>query len=333
MTNRFSPDVILRSRVRLARNIVDYPFPPVLDNACRQEIVAKVSSALATSNFNSNTDIADPIRAHILAEDHLISREFAAEKEAHALFLSHDRDISIMVCEEDHLRIQAFANGLALKEAKYKATEAERLLNQSIRFAFDNDLGYRTHCPTNLGTAMRASVMMFLPALTFTKRMGELKTNLEKIGITVRGLYGEGTAADACIYQVSNSLSLGLSEEDLIQKVETIAQRIAEDEQAARNSLFTANRNALTDKIYRSLGILRYAHMLSSKEFFDCYVYVRLGISLGLVPETDHTALDGLLQTAMPAHILLQDRHAAEDASLRDCLRAQTVRNTLGGRN
>lgn len=333
MNDRFSSDVILRSRVRLARNIVDYPFPPVLDNACRQEIIEKAAAILSLNDFTANPEIDDPVRAHVLAEDHLISREFANEKETHALFLSSDRDISVMVCEEDHLRIQAFANGLALHKANIKAVETERTLNQSIRFAFDNDLGYRTHCPTNLGTGMRASVMMFLPALTWSKRMNELQANLEKIGITVRGLYGEGSAADACIYQVSNSLSLGLSEEDLVQKVETVALRIAEDEQAARKSIFSASHDILTDKIFRSLGILRYAHMLSGKEFFECYAYTRLGISLGLIRETDLTTLDGLLQAAMPAHILLQDHRAAENTVLRDRLRAKTVQNTLGGKN
>lgn len=332
MNDLYSPDVILKSRVRLARNIIDYPFPPVLDTACRREIIEKISKALENKNLIAVKELEDTTKALALAEEHLISREFANEKEPHALFLSSDREISVMVCEEDHLRIQAFANGLALHEAKNKAIDTERTINKSVRFAFDNALGYRTHCPTNLGTAMRASVMMFLPALTWTNRMGDLKTNLEKIGITVRGLYGEGTAADACIYQVSNSLSLGVTEEDLVQKVETVALRIAEDESNARKSVFSANKDILTDKIFRALGILQYAHMLSGKEFLDCYAYVRLGVSLGLTKSIEYTALDGLLQQAMPAHILLQDA-AANDPALRDRLRAKTVRNTLGGRN
>ncbi len=333
MENKYSPEVILRSRVRLARNIVDYPFPPVLDDVCRREIIEKVSAILTKNNFSTCTDLADSVHAHALAEEHLISREFANSKETRALFLNAARDISVMVCEEDHLRIQAFASGLSLTDAKKMALDTERMLDAQIRFAYDNDLGYRTHCPTNLGTAMRASVMMFLPALTLAKRMGDLKGQLEKIGITIRGLYGEGSSADAFIYQISNSLSLGLSESDIVHKVETVALRIAEDEIEARKNIFASNKDSLTDKIFRSLGILEYAHMLSGKEFLDCYAYIRLGISLELIQTIDYTKLDALLQAAMPAHILLQDQNAANDTALRDRLRAQTVRNAIGGRN
>lgn len=333
MENKYSPEVILRSRVRLARNIVDYPFPPVLDDTCRREIIEKAASVLTKNDFAACTDLEDPAQAHVLAEEHLISREFANSKEIRALFLNAARDISVMVCEEDHLRIQAFQSGLSLADAKKMALDTERSLDAHIRFAYDSDLGYRTHCPTNLGTAMRASVMMFLPALTLAKRMGDLKGQLEKIGITVRGLYGEGSSADACIYQISNSLSLGLSEDDLVHKVETVAIRISEDEMEARKSIFASNKDSLTDKIFRSLGILEYAHMLSGKEFLDCYAYIRLGISLGIIQKVHYTILDTLLQAAMPAHILLQDKNAANDTALRDRLRAQTVRKAIGGRN
>lgn len=333
MNDRYSPAVILKSRVRLARNIIDYPFPPVLNEVCRKEIIEKAATVLLAQSYTQIDELFTVEKALALSEDHLISREFANEKEPHALFLSPDRNISVMVCEEDHLRIQAFSDGLALAEAKNNAVAAERLLNAQIRFAFDEKTGYRTHCPTNLGTAMRASVMMFLPALTLTNRMRDLQLQLEKIGITVRGLYGEGSAADACIYQLSNSLSLGLSEDDLVQKVEAVALRIAEDEVAAQSNLFTANPDMLTDKVFRALGILQYAHMLSGKEFFECYTYVRFGIALGMIENIGYPALDALLSQAMPAHICLQNSGAAKNTALRDRLRAQTVRNSIGGRN
>lgn len=329
MKSNISPDVILRSRVRLARNIVDYPFAPVLNDACRKEIIEKAGQALLAEGYTRNNAIDTPVLAHALAEEHVISREFAASKETRALFTSTDLNVYIMVCEEDHLRIQSFSDGLSLSEAGKRALEIERSLNASIRFAFHPDLGYLTHCPTNLGTAMRASVMMFLPALTLAKRMGDLKSQLEKIGVTIRGLYGEGSAADAYMYQISNSLSLGLSEADLLKKTESVAQRIAEDELRTREALFKANEDTLTDKIFRSLGILKYATMISGKEFLDCFAYVRLGVSLGLLKGIDLAVFDKLLHLASPAHILTQTPDAANNTALRDKLRASIIKKCL----
>ncbi|MBQ9133352.1 MAG: ATP--guanido phosphotransferase [Clostridia bacterium] len=322
-------DVILRSRVRLARNIVDYPFAPVLNTACRKEIIEKAENALRTNGYTRQNDTDNTVAVHALSEENLVSREFADDKELHALLCNADANTYIMVCEEDHLRIQSFADGADLTTAGKRAFAAERLLNEKIKFAFDRELGYLTHCPTNLGTAMRASMMMFLPALTMLGRMGDLKSQLEKIGVTIRGLYGEGSAADAYMYQISNRLSLGLSEDDLLRKIESVASRIAEDELRARKSLLAARSDALTDKILRSLGILKYAHMISGKEFLDCYAYVRLGISLGLIDSVQLSELDKLLYEAMPAHLIAKNKDAASDATLRDKLRAETIKRRI----
>lgn len=322
-------DVILRSRVRLARNIVDYPFAPVLNTACRKEIIEKTENALLADGYTRRCDLDNAISVHALSEENLVSREFADDKELHALFSNADADTYIMVCEEDHLRIQSFADGADLTAAGKRAFTVERLLNEKIKFAFDRELGYLTHCPTNLGTAMRASVMMFSPALTMLGRMGDLKSQLEKIGVTIRGLYGEGSAADAYMYQISNQLSLGLSEDDLLRKIESVANRVAEDELRARESLLTARRDALTDKILRSLGILKYAHMISGKEFFDCYAHVRLGVSLGLIGSVQLSELDKLLYEAMPAHLIQKNKDAASDTALRDRLRAEVIKQRI----
>lgn len=322
-----SNDVIMRSRVRIARNIKDYPFPPVLNDTCRKEIIEKVASAAAAHGYVNDEKINDAIYAHALSEENLISREFAAEKERHALLRNDECETFVMVCEEDHLRIQSFADGLDLEKAGSRAIECERMLGQKINFAFDNELGYLTRCPTNLGTAMRASVMMFLPSLTISNRMGEVKTQLEKIGMTIRGMYGEGSAADAYMYQISNRLSLGSSEQDLLLKTEAVAKRIADDERNARNAVFNANRDKLTDKIMRSLGTLKYAHILSSKEFLDCYAFVRLGISLGIC-DIPLEKLDALLYRAMPAHVMSANENA-ENAGERDKLRAKIIRENL----
>lgn len=324
------PDVVLSTRVRLARNVVDYPFPPVLNETGRREIIEKAAKAIEAGGFTRDMRISDAVYVHALAEKNLVSREFADDKETHALFVNAEKNTYIMVCEEDHIRIQAYTAGLALSEAYQHALSAERILNEKIRFAFDEDLGYLTRCPTNLGTAMRASVMMFLPALTMTNRMGELKSQLEKIGMTIRGMYGEGSAADACLYQISNQLSLGICEEDILRKTDTIAQKIAEDEVSARASLFKANVDTLTDKIMRCVGILHYATIISSKEFFDCYTYARLGFCLGITKTPNGKALDHLLYEIMPANILLCSRqNNLNDPKFRDKLRAQMIHKQL----
>ena len=323
-------DVILRSRVRLARNIVDYPFPPVLNTACRKEIIEKCGNALLPNGYIRKDDRQGSIAMFAMAEANLVSREFAGDKELHALFVHEESGTYIMVCEEDHLRIQSFADGADLMTAAKNAFSAEKLLHGNIKLAFDAELGYLTHCPTNLGTAMRASVMMFLPALTMLGRMGDVKSELEKIGITIRGLYGEGSAAEAFMYQVSNRLSLGLSEEDLLRKVQSVANRVEEDEIRARASLLASNRDQLTDKILRALGILKYAHMISGQEFLDCYAHVRLGVSLGLIENVELSELDKLLYEAMSAHILLQNKEAATDTALRDKMRASIIQEKLG---
>ena len=325
----FSPAVILSTRVRLARNLVDYPFPPVLDKTGRTEIIEKVGAVAKENGFVGDEKLSDSVYAESLAEDHKISREFAAEKEAHALFTNAERGTSVMVCEEDHLRIQSFANGFALDTACREALEAERIFNEKLRFAFDPSLGYLTHCPTNLGTAMRASVLAFLPALTLAGRIPALKAQLEKVGMTLRGMYGESSNADAFLYQISNQCSLGLSEKDLVHKVDAVVRRIAQDELSLRENLLEANRDTLTDKICRALGTLRYAFTLTSKEFLECYAYVRLGISLRLLTDVDIEDLDALLPEVMPAHILYNAPDTGADPAQRDKLRAGIVRKRL----
>ena len=319
-----SLDVILRSRVRLARNIKDYPFPPVLNEVCRKEIIEKVTETATKNGFKTDDRISSRTDAFTLFEENLISREFASEKELHALLVKDDT--YIMVCEEDHLRIQSFANGLNLALAGEEAHKCEKMLGEKINFAFNNELGYLTRCPTNLGTAMRSSVMMFLPALTLSKRMGEIKSQLEKIGMTIRGMYGEGSSADAYIYQISNRLSLGVTETDIIRKTETIAKRLKEDEINARRAVFETNKDTLTDKIMRSLGVLKYAHTISSKEFLDCFAYVRLGISLGIINNISLETIDRLLYDAMPTHIIKTYKEVAENSNERDKLRAVIIK-------
>ncbi len=326
MSISISPEVIIKSRVRLARNIVDYPFAPVLDDACRKEIVEKIGNSLADSDYERIDNNKSKLLFAKLSEENKVSREFAADDERHSLFYNDNAEVYIMVCEEDHLRFQAFSDGLNIFDAGKKILEVEKKIGNNIKYAYDNELGFLTHCPTNLGTALRASVMMHLPALTLTNRIGEVKSQLEKIGVTIRGIYGEGSSAEAFIYQISNSLSLGISENDIFRKIETIAERVANDELDARASLLNTAPENLTDKIMRSVGTLKYAHILSTKEFFECYAYSRLGVSLKIVNEISIKSLDTLLYKAMPAHIIFNAPDAASDTLKRDVLRAKIVK-------
>ncbi len=320
--------VILRSRVRIARNIKDYPFPPALNDICRKEIIEKVASSALPLGFVEDKGIEKSIYAHTLFEENLISHEFATEKERHSLFKNDTTQTYIMVCEEDHLRIQSFFDGLNIDAAAKNAIECERFLGERINFAFNSELGYLTRCPTNLGTAMRASVMIFLPAITLLGRIGELKTELEKVGITIRGMYGEGSAADAYIYQISNRLSLGYSEDDIIRKTKAIANRIENEEIEARTSLLKSNKDKLIDKVSRALGTLKYAHIISSKEFLECFAYVRLGMALGIIAPIPE--FDSLLHNAMPAHILNVNGEKANSENTRDILRARIIKSVVG---
>ena len=324
-----SPSVILKSRVRLARNIVDYPFSPVLNDVCRNEIIEKVANALCDCGYKRLDSSNDNLQFLILFEENKISREFAEESERHTLFYSSEENIYIMVCEEDHLRLQAFSDGFDIESAYSRISKCEKQISEKVRFAFNSELGYLTHCPTNLGTAMRASVMMFLPALTLGNRMAELKSLLGKVGVTIRGIYGEGSNADAFIYQISNSLSLGISEIDIINKIKSIAEKIANDELETRSSLFSVNYDKLADKIMRSYGTLQYAHLLSSAEFFECYAYTRLGICQNIIADVELKKIDELLHYAMPFHIISQNHDSLKDTTLRDKLRAKTVKKVL----
>lgn len=328
-SDRSTRAVVIRSRVRFARNIVDYPFPPVLDTQGRNEIIEKVDAALNRHGYTKLEEINTPLGAKALSERNLISREFAGEKEARALFANADRSVCIMVCEEDHLRIQGFADGFDLEKAFNAAKEAEQILGGAIRFAFDKELGYLTHCPTNLGTAMRASVMLFLPGLTMANRMGDVKSELDKIGMTIRGIYGEGSKASAYMYQISNRLSLGICESDILQKTEHIIKQIAEEERKARAAVFEAAKTKITDKVRRSLGILKYAYAISAEEFLSVYADVRLGIDLGLVDEVDCTTLDRLLPAMMPANLISENQAACSTPASRDVYRAKRIREAL----
>ena len=322
-------DVVFSSRVRLARNLTGYRFDEGLSEKDAKEIIDKIGAALG--NGYKRTDFADvtPTLAGAMVEQHRISREFAAKKTPHALFEDDNKSVGVMACEEDHIRLQCILPGLALRDAYRFACEADDKLDAGLDIAYDDRLGYLTHCPTNLGTGMRASVMMFLPALTAGGYMGSLAAQLSKIGLTVRGLFGEGSGAAGCMYQISNQIPLGITEEEILKKLGDAVSQVSDSERKLRGEISGENLEQLTDKIRRSEGILRYAYRMSTSEFFKLFADVRFGIALGVVTDITYEQLGTLLVELMPATLTLACENAPKNEASRDRCRCQKIQSIL----
>lgn len=321
-------DIVLSTRIRLARNIDEYPFPAKLDDIKKTEVCEKVRDILLSQkgwNFGY-TQMKDFTKAQVisLAERHLISPDFATQGDG-ALILTDDEAVSIMLCEEDHIRLQVMMSGLALKEAFRVADAVDNILSSELDYAFDERIGYLTRCPTNLGTAMRASVMLHLPALTRCGQIGKLASTVSKLGLVIRGAHGEGSTPKGDIYQLSNQITLGISEQEALDNLQSITMQLVAQEHAAAKNLV---ENAVeVDKIWRSLGILKSARLLSCDEFMELVSLVRLGVREGIL-DIDLKTLNELSYSVQPATI-----NAVEGKNLtpsqRDELRAEMVRNAL----
>ncbi len=325
-------DTVISTRVRFARNLSEYPFPSRLNAAGAKEIISKVGGVLEANGF-VKTDFSDISRtmAYSLMEKHYVSPEFIRESLPHALYLNEPCNLSVMLCEEDHIRLQCILPGFSLKDAYQGACKVEQLLDDRFDLAFDDKLGYLTHCPTNLGTAMRASVMLFLPATTRAGRMEALSARLNQLGLTVRGLYGEGSGADGYLYQISNQVTLGLSEEDTLEKLEDVIRQIIDGERKLRTAVSGEELDRLTDRVMRAEGILRTAHTLTSDEFIKFSSEVRLGVAMGIINDIKVETLTSLLIEVMPATLTLTAEPAPKSELERDKARAAYVKEKLSG--
>ena len=323
-----SYDVAISSRVRFARNLADYPFMSKCDPTSASEIIAKVKGALGGGYTATDFSKSDELSSYAAVESHRVSREFAESELPHVLISSKDQTINVMVCEEDHVRLQSILPGLALDEAYKNACEVDDVLCDKLKIAYDDKLGFLTQCPTNIGTGMRASVMLFLPALTRQRKIKQLVPQLSKLGMVIRGIYGEGSDALGCIYQISNQETIGISEENIIAKLSSAIERIIELETEGRKELFEENKDELTDKVYRSLGILKFARSVSSSEFMSLYAELRLGVSLGITDDVELTDLDDLFVRVMP-YTLMSNAGKQLDEKQRDAARADLIRNAL----
>ncbi len=322
-------DIVLSTRIRLARNLDDYPFPKKLDIAGKNKVNSLIKSVLFENDGKdfSYIEMKDlsRIQAVSLAERHLISPEFASKKDGSALVLSADESVSIMLCEEDHIRLQVMKAGLALEEAFDIADKLDNMLSAKVNYAFDERIGYLTQCPTNLGTAMRASVMLHLPALTRCGQMAKLANTVSKLGLTIRGAYGEGSQPKGDIYQISNQITLGITEETAIANLKSIVLQLVSQERTAAAEI--VKKPADEDKMFRALGILQNARLLSTDEFMELISLVRLGAARGII-DTQIEKINELIVSMQPATISAAHDDAGSPTA-RDSVRAKTVREAL----
>lgn len=302
-------DLVLSSRIRLARNIKNIPFPDKLTNEEAKDVIKLIENALYTSSVMKSSfntiklkDVSN-IENEALLYKHLISKKLISNKEKSALMINEDETISLMINEEDHLRIQCITAGFNLMDAYENANNIDNLIEESLDFAFDETLGYLTSCPTNIGTGMRASVMIHLPALSMTKKMAGVSSAISQVGMTVRGLYGEGSKAESNIYQISNQITLGLSEQDILSNLTAIINQIVNEENLAKEQLLLKHKYELEDKIFRSIGILKSARILDLKESLNLISNVRMGVEMGIIKDVDKSLLNSLLIKIQPAII------------------------------
>lgn len=323
-------DIILSSRVRIARNAAGYPFPGKISDEKAGELINKVLSSLSKEKGYEYTDLSslDLAQRKAMADEHLISDEFACGKSRCGLLSNEEKNVYIMLMEEDHVRIQCILPGFALTEAYRNASETERKMDGKIDFAFSDSLGYLTKCPTNLGTGMRASVMMFLPALTYARRIRNISIQLSKIGFTIRGNAGEGSKADGFLYQISNEVTLGKSEDEILKELEKIILDICESETKIREEMKKDSDGSIRNRIMRSYGILKYATMIDSTELLRLYADCRLGVSLGFIENINTEKLDRMLVKCMPASLMARDGKV-KTASQRDALRTEVIKEIL----
>lgn len=319
-------DIVISTRIRLARNLEDYPFPCRLTVKGKEKVCEEIKNAVLSEDVwgFSYTDMKDYARSMVisLAERHLISPEFASDRAGRGLLLTDDESISIMLCEEDHIRLQVMLPGLALTEAYSVADKLDTMIGSRLNYAYDDRIGYLTQCPTNLGTAMRASVMLHLPALTRCGQMNSLASTVSKLGLVIRGAYGEGSSPKGDIYQLSNQITLGISEESALNNLRSITlQLIAQERAAAKKLIENPIEN---DRIFRALGILKYARVLSDDEYMELSSLVRMGISNKMI-DFDIKKLNELTVMVQPATISAsQGREIPPEE--RDILRAEWVR-------
>jgi protein arginine kinase len=328
-------NIVMSSRIRLARNLADKPFPNKARKKELNEILATVVNATENIEFFKKSILfkineLDNVDKQFLIERHLMSHEHASSPEGKALIVSEEEVLSVMINEEDHLRLQVMQSGFNLDETWKIANTIDDALSQELEFAYSLHWGYLTACPTNTGTAMRGSVMLHLPALVMTKQINKVLAAISKLNFASRGFYGEGTQASGNFYQISNQVSMGHAESDVLQNISGLIRQVIEQEEQARQALLVQNKPMLEDKIFRSYGVLKNAHIISSQETVELLSMVRLGVDLDIVKDVDRNSINELFIMIQPAH-LQKIEGKKLSASERDTKRANLIREKIGG--
>src|SRR5213592_2899826 len=325
--------IVMSSRVRLARNVKGFPFPGWAKKADRVRALEAIRPAVENlpqmaGAFSESMDNLSAMDKQILVERHLISREHAAKGVGSGLVLNKEETLCVMINEEDHLRMQALRPGLQLRSAWLAIDQVDSALERRLDYAYSNDMGYLTACPTNIGTGIRVSAMLHLPALVLSEQINQIIQAVNKLGLAVRGLYGEGTEALGNVFQVSNQMTLGETETEIVEKLNKVLSQMIEHEENARATLLEKKAKMVFNHIGRAYGILANAHSISSKETMNLLSLMRLGVDLGLFPDLERALVDELFVITQPAH--LQKQHSEKlSAEERDLLRADMVRERL----
>jgi protein arginine kinase len=329
-------DIVISSRIRLARNLNAIPFPLIATEDQLEKVVQQIEEVVKEGELKQQLGHLELLRMNqlkalekrVLVEKHLISPNLADESSAGAVVLSENESVSIMLNEEDHIRIQCLFPGFQLESAWEQANSLDDRFEVDLDFAFDENRGYLTSCPTNVGTGLRASVMMHLPALVMTQQINRMLPAINQLGLVVRGIYGEGSDALGNIFQISNQITLGRSETEIIEDLANVAKQLIEQERQARKTILQTSRLRLEDRIYRSYGILSQARTIESKEATQRLSDVRLGIDMGLIKGTSAKILNELIVLTQPGFL---QQYAGEmlSADQRDERRAKLIRERL----
>ncbi|MCP3029535.1 protein arginine kinase [Halobacillus sp. A5] len=328
-------DIVMSSRIRLARNFQKYPFPVISSEDRMKEILEFFKKEYKGQSFRDYKDFEvvemnelQPIEKRVLVEKHLISPHLTDHSKSSASLISQNEQVSIMINEEDHIRIQLYFPGFQLDRALEQAFQLDDWLEEKVDYAFDENRGYLTACPTNVGTGMRASVMMHLPALAMTQQINRMTPAINQLGLVVRGIYGEGSEALGNIFQISNQITLGKSEEDIVEDLHSVVRQLIDQERKARQTLMHRSGIQIEDRVFRSYGVLKHSRIIESKEAAKCLSDLRLGIDLGFIDHIPKTILNELMVLTQPGFL---QQYAKETLSPdeRDIRRASLIRERL----
>jgi protein arginine kinase len=328
-------DIVLSSRIRFARNLDEYNFPTLFTSGEAEAVVGTImerasnTSAAAFGQLEMiKMDEIPPLQKRVLVEKHLISPNLAENSVHGAVLLSENEEVSIMINEEDHIRIQCLFPGFQLSEALQAANEIDDWLEEYVNYAYDEKFGYLTSCPTNVGTGLRASVMMHLPGLVLTQQMNRIVPAINQLGLVVRGIYGEGSEALGNIFQISNQTTLGKSEEDIVDDLKSVVSQIISQERSAREALAKTSNIQLEDRVFRSYGTLANSRIIETKEAARCLSDLRLGIDMGFIKNISKSILNELMILTQPG-FLQQYAGGPLRPNERDIRRAALIRERL----